>query len=101
MQFKKPLAALAASCVLTISLATPAAAASRSGTAQCPALVVGAISAYSEQRVPTNFMYLKVGSTVKSGTGHPRFDIDTSLSRAFWYAESASLRTAAGFCNPR
>lgn len=72
-----------------------------SGAAQYPALVVGGISAYSEQRVPTNFMYMKVGSTIKSGTGRSRFDINTNLSRAFWYAESPSLRTADGFCDPR
>ncbi|MDP9833039.1 hypothetical protein [Trueperella abortisuis] len=101
MHIKKAIIAFSASLALALSVASPAAAASRSGTATCPARVVGGISAYSEQRTPSNYMYLKVGTVVKDGTGHSRLQIDTNYKRAFWYAQSESLRKAAGFCNPR
>lgn len=101
MYIRKTLIALSTSLALALSIAAPATAASRSGTATCPAGVAGGISAYSERRFPINYMYVKVGTSVKDRTGHDRLQIDTNLKTAFWYAQSPSLRKAAGYCNPR
>lgn len=90
--------ALAASFLLAV--APQAVAAEKYGTATCPPQVVGGVSAYSEQSVPSHFMYLSVGATEKSATGEWRLEIATKSRSAFWYASSDSLRTAKGYCKP-
>ena len=89
-----------ATAALCLALTPPALAAQKSGTATCPALVVGGISAYSIQGVRTQFMYLSVGTQEVAGFGQTRFDLDTNLKTAFWYASSNSLQSAKGYCMP-
>lgn len=97
---KEVLSVSAFVATMMLVVAPYAVAAEKYGTATCPAMVVGGVSAYSEQSVSNNFMYLTVGNTTKSGTGHWRMEVNTKNRSAFWYASSDSLRVAKGYCKP-
>lgn len=97
---KKVISASALAASLFLAVTPQAVAAAQHGNASCPSAVVGGVSAYSEQSVHNDFMYLSVGTSVKSGTGHWRMEVNTTNRSAFWYASSDSLRVAKGFCKP-